>query len=125
MQSYVDAFTMDYASLVTLAALGLFFHIMIFLLFSKFILSQEPSTGRQLLCFCLLATLPLLGAVLVYRMLNLNWFRNEDGSKRSGAISIDFLELDAIFNPGSKQIIEERQREKMAIRQDGEKLDPP
>ena len=36
-----------------------------------------------------------------------------------------FLEIDAIFNPGSKHVVEEKQREKMEVRKEGELYDPP
>ena len=112
---------MDTVTILTIAILMLFIHLMIIVLFSKFIVGHEPANCRRVVYFALLMIAPFLGAWLVYKFLKLNWFRNEDGSKRSGAISIDFLELDAIFNPGSKQRIEERRREKQEARKEGEK----
>jgi len=113
----------DSANSLTLVALALFIHLMIILVFIKFIIGQEPSIHRRVAYTFLLVIVPFLGTVLVYKLLKLNWFRNEDGSKRSGAISIDFLELDAIFNPGSKQVLEERRREKKKAKKEGEKFD--
>ena len=40
-------------------------------------------------------------------------------------MSIGFLEIGAIFNPGSKHVVEEKQREKMEVRKEGELFDPP
>jgi len=69
--------------------------------------------------------IPLIGAVFIYRILNLNWFRNEDGSSHGGSVSMGLLEMDAIFNPGSRHIMEERQRAKMEVRKEGELYDRP
>ena len=113
---------MGTANNLTLIALVLFMHLAVVLVFSKFIVAQEPSNRSRFVYFVLVVAVPFLGACLVYRLLQLNWFRNEDGSKRAGAISIDFLELDAIFNPGSKQVLEERRREKKEVKQEGENL---
>jgi len=108
-------------NILTLLALACFLHVMIVLLFGKFILDNEPTLGLRTAYFCLVLLLPFLGAYLIYLRLDLQWFRNEDGSPRSGAISIDVLELDAVFNPGSKHIQEERQRVKVESRKAGEK----
>ena len=114
---------MNSANSLTLVALALFIHLMIILVFIKFIIGHEPSIQRRVAYMLLLLFIPFLGVVLVYKILNLNWLRNENGSKRSGAISIDFLELDAIFNPGSKQVLEERHREKKESKKEGEKFE--
>ena len=108
-------------NILTLLALSCFLHAMIVLLFGKFILDHEPVIAARAVYFCLLLLLPFLGAYLIYLQLDLQWFRNEDCSPRSGAISIDILELDAVFNPGSKHIQEERQRVKVESSKEGEK----
>lgn len=113
---------MHNTNILTSLALAAFLHLMTTALFSKFILVSEPSFLKRIVCFSLLLLIPFIGAVINYKILKLNWFRNEDGSKRSGSASIDFLELDAIFNPGSKPVLEERQREKMEAKKEGEKL---
>ena len=114
---------MDSTSSLTILALLLFVHTVVVVAFSKLIVGHEPSHYRRLVYFTLLLFIPFIGAGLIYKFLELNWFRNEDGSKRSGAVSIDFLEMDAIFNPGSKQIMEERQRVKTQVRKEGEDFD--
>lgn len=115
----------DNANSLTFVALALFIHLVIILVFIKFVIGREPSNQKRAAYVFLLAIVPFLGALLVYKFLNLNWFRNEDGSKRAGAISIDFLELDAIFNPGSKHVLEERQRGKKKQNQNGKKFGKP
>jgi hypothetical protein len=72
----------------------------------------------------LLWLLPFIGIIVVYKILDLGWFRKEYGDTSSSTISSGFLEMDAIFNPGSRHRIENRQEQKMEVRKEGELFNP-
>ncbi len=110
---------MSSANLLTIGIVLLFFHSILALLFSKLILDDEPLWGKRLPLLVSVWLLPVIGAVLVLRALQINWFRNDDGSGRTGGVAFSFLELDAIFNPGSRQVLQEQQRTKVEIRKQG------
>lgn len=110
---------MSSANLLTIGFVALFIHSIVALVFSKLIIYEEPQWNRRLVLFILLWLLPLVGAVFVFKALHLNWFRNEDGSNRTGGIAFSFLELDAVFNPGAKEVLEEQRRTKVETRKHG------
>ncbi len=97
----------------------LFIHSISSAVFSNAVLEVEPKARRRVVLLMLLWSLPVVGAALVYRLLDLHWFSSEEGSSRTGGVTFNFLEIDAIFNPGSKHVLEEQQREKMEIRKQG------
>jgi hypothetical protein len=94
-------------------------------MFSKIVLDEELLFAKRFKLFALTWLIPIVGVVVVYKTLELNWFRNEDGSKGGGMTTTSFLEMDAIFNPGSRHVLEEKQREKMQTRKDGEGYEKP
>lgn len=114
---------MSSADLLTIGIVLLFIHSILALLFSKLIIDEEPRWGKRLALLVSVWLLPIIGAVLVSRALELNWFKNDDGSSRTGGVAFSFLESDAIFNPGSKQVLQEQQRTKMETRKQGKDLD--
>ena len=112
--------SMDNTKFITLFLVITFIHVIANLVFSKLILDSEPTVTRRSYLLAVLWLIPFLGIVFIYKTLDLNWFSNEDGSARTGGVSISFLEMDAIFNPGSKHVVEEQQREKMEVKKEGE-----
>ena len=116
---------MKIANLATIAAFLLFIHVVIAVMFSKIILDEELLLARRFKLFALTWIIPIVGVVVVYKALELNWFRNEDGSKGGTMTSTSFLEIDAIFYPGSRHVLEEKQREKIETRKEGEDYEEP
>lgn len=114
---------MNNYNLITIFLSLLLIHVIASSVFSKTVLELEPQAGRRIRLLGLLWLLPVFGALLVYKLLELQWFSNEDDSNRTGGISFSFLELDSVFNPGSKHVLEEQQREKMEIKKQGKDLD--
>ena len=106
-------------SLITILLSLLLIHVIASSLFSKTVLEMEPQSGRRFQLLALLWLAPIIGAAIVYKILKLHWFSNEDGSRRTGGVSFNFLEIDAIFNPGSKHVLEEKQRVKTEAKKAG------
>jgi len=113
----------DSTKFITFFIVVIFIHVMVNVVFSKLILDWEPTSAKRIYMLATVWLIPVFGVFIIYKMLNLNWFRNEDGSKRTAGVAISFLEMDAIFNPGSKHVVEEQQREKMEVRKEGELTD--
>ena len=68
---------------------------------------------------------PFLGAVIVNKHLGLDWFKKKN-KKSDGeqGIATGLLEFDTIFNPGKKHVIEERQKEHIELKEDGQLFEP-
>ena len=116
---------MEDSETLTKIALAALFHIIANLVFTKMIFSREPSTSKSLFLVAVLWLIPILGILFVYKNLGLNWFGRKGTSSGISGASTSFLEMDAIFNPGSKAVIEEMQREKTEVRQEGEMYEEP
>ncbi|HOY23730.1 MAG TPA: hypothetical protein PK002_11280 [Cellvibrio sp.] len=62
--------------------------------------------------------IPVLGAVISYKAVKLDWFRK--GSSRSSASGSALLDFDSVFNPGARHVIEARQEVRIEQRKSGE-----
>ena len=70
--------------------------------------------------------IPFLGAIIAYKSLNLDWFkrRKKNATNEQSNMSGALLEIDSIFNPGQRHVIEQKQKEHMEQTEDvGEKYD--
>tara|TARA_B100000315_G_C14368702_1_gene491923 strand:+ start:434 stop:817 length:384 start_codon:yes stop_codon:yes gene_type:complete len=113
----------DSTKYITFFIVVIFIHVVVNVVFSKLILDWKPTGMKRIYMLATVWLIPVLGIFIIYKRLNLNWFSSEDGSKRTAGVSISFLEMDAIFNPGSKHVVEEQQREKTEVRKEGELVD--
>ena len=116
---------MDSSKFVTFSVLILVLLMGVNSLFTKVIIEWEPTFKRRALMLSLLWIVPFLGAAMIYKILDLGWFKKESGYKSSGAVSAGFLEIDAIFNPGSKHQMAATQETKLEIRKEGENYTKP
>jgi len=114
---------MDNTRYLTIGVPFLCVLVLINAVFTKIIFSWEPAPGKRFLLLLVLWLIPFLGALMVYRNFDLAWFTKEDDAGGSNAASTGFLEMDAIFNPGSKHVVEEIQRVKTEVRKEGEMFD--
>lgn len=96
-------------------------HLIVNLSLSKEIIDWMPLLGKKLLFMGLLWCIPFIGATVVYKHLNLDWLQpsKRNPADRSG-ISTGLLELGAIFNPGTKYVIEAQQKERVEVKKEGE-----
>jgi len=92
---------------------------------SEEVLLWEPSLGKRVLLMLILWFIPFLGAVIVNKHLGLDWFKKKN-KKSDGeqGIATGLLEFDTIFNPGKKHVIEERQKEHIELKEDGQLFEP-
>jgi hypothetical protein len=89
---------------------------------SKEILKWEPSLVKRISLVLIVWLIPIVGGVVAYKHLGLDWFKKRS-NKSNGAqnvISGAFLELDVMFNPGARYIIEARQKEHVELSEDGQ-----
>lgn len=102
-------------------AIVIMLHFIINLVLSKEIIDWVPSLNKKLLLAGLLWCIPFAGAIFVYTRLGLRWFRPSKKSSAGGSsVSTGLLEIDAIFNPGTKYVIEARQKERTERKKEGE-----
>ena len=94
-------------ALITLVLAYVFFNAIL----SKEILLWEPSLLKRILLILVVWLLPFLGAFIAYKSLNLTWFkdRKKSGSNAQSNISGALLEIDSIFNPGQKHVVEQKE----------------
>ena len=87
---------------------------------SKEILLWEPSKYKQLLLLLTVWLFPFVGAAMAYKHLNLEWFkdRKQKISSASTNLSAGLLEIDAIFNPGQRHVVEQKQKEHIELKED-------
>ena len=111
---------MDSSKLLTIGLLLGVFYVIVIAAFTKAIFQWEPIAGKRISLILLLWLLPFIGIIVVYRVLDLGWFRREHGHDSSSAIASGFLEMDAVFNPGSRHRVENSQEQKMEVRKEGE-----
>lgn len=116
---------MDNAKLATYLFLIFVLCLGVNLVFTKVVFDWEPTVGRRFFLLCLIWFLPVLGVAIVYKILDLGWFKRDAGYKSSGAVSAGLLEIDAIFNPGSKHQIEATEKTKLEVRKEGELYSGP
>jgi len=79
---------------------------------SKEIFLWEPLLGKRILLTVVVWLIPFLGAIIAYKILNLNWFKNrkKNVTNEQSNISGALLEVDSIFNPGQRHVIEQKQK---------------
>ena len=68
----------------------------------------------------LLWLVPLLGTVVIYRRLGLKWFKAKPGQGTGDVIGGGLVELDMMFNPGAKHLLDAKQPQQVEMQQDGE-----
>ena len=97
-------------------------HIFINAHISKEIHHWVPSIQKRLFLFLCVWFIPFVGIAITYKTLDLDWFKQKSKNSSSGQSSIGgaFLEVDAIFNPGQKHVIEAQQKEVIEKREDGD-----
>ena len=108
---------MENVPVILIPTLGLLMN----LIFSNIIFNWEIRSSRRVKLLFILWILPFLGALCVYRKLNLRWFKRKSGSKGSDAAAMGFLEMEVIFNPAVRHQIEARDAQKTEILQYVEK----
>jgi hypothetical protein len=113
---------MDNIKLLTVGSIIVLLHILVNVHISKEIHQWLPSFQKRLVLFFCVWFIPFLGVAITYKTLNLDWFKQKNKNSSSGQSSISgaFLEVDAIFNPGRKYVIEAQQKETIEKREDGE-----
>jgi len=116
---------MDSAKFLTIGILILVLLIVVNSVLTKIIIEWEPTFKKRALMLILLWVIPFLGAAMIYKQLDVGWFKKEPGYKSSSAVSAGFLEIDAIFNPGSKHQVEAMQETKLEVRKEGETYTKP
>ena len=92
---------------------------------SKEVLQWEPSLGKRTLLLLIIWCIPFLGAVFANKNLGLNQFKEKNKTSASEqGIASGLLELDAIFNPGTRHIIEAKKKEetRVELSEDGQLL---
>ena len=97
-------------------------HIFINSLLSKELYLWEPSLRKRILLILVVWLFPVLGAIIAYKSLDLDWFSStkKSSSNAQSNLSGGLLELDAIFNPGARHVIEQKQKEHMEQTEDVE-----
>ncbi|WP_196137200.1 hypothetical protein [Aliikangiella sp. G2MR2-5] len=99
---------------------------LLFLVFNatltKEILTWEPSPVKRTLLLLVVWLVPVVGAFFAYKYLDLSWFKKptKKSSGEQNVVSGALLEIDAIFNPGQRHVIEARQKEQMELSEDGQ-----
>lgn len=111
---------MDNPTFITIAVLLVIFHIIVNAVFSKLIFEREPGLRARVGKLALLWFIPIIGVVIVYRVLNLGWFAKEPGYRNSSSVAMGLVEMDAIFNPGSRHVAEVKQEIKKQVQKSGE-----
>jgi flagellar biosynthesis/type III secretory pathway M-ring protein FliF/YscJ len=95
------------------------FHFSISIVLTKELLMWEPNLSIRVFLILVVWLVPFIGALIVYKNLGLSWFK---GRKKSAVnaqsnMSGALLEIDSIFNPGQKHVIEQRQKEHIELRE--------
>jgi len=120
---------MDNTKLLTVGSVIVLLHILMNAHISKEIHQWVPSLQKRLVLFLCVWFIPFIGVAIAYKTLDLDWFKQKSKNSSSGQSSIGgaFLEVDAIFNPGQKHVIEAQQKEIIEKREDGDmyKKDKP
>ena len=113
---------MDDTKLLPLIAAIVLLHILFNAVLSKEIHQWVPSLQKRIILFICVWFIPIIGIAIAYKTLNLDWFKKKNKNSVSGQSSMGgaFLEVDAIFNPGQKHVIEEKQKEIIEKKEDGE-----
>jgi hypothetical protein len=113
---------MENTKLLAVGAIFFVFHILVNAHISKEIHQWVPSLQKRFALYICVWFIPLIGITVAYKTLNLNWFKQKNKSAISAQSSVSgaFLEVDAIFNPGKKYVVEAQQKEVIEKKEDGE-----
>jgi hypothetical protein len=111
---------MQSTKLITFLILIGIFNLLINVGFSKTLLEREPSLKKRAFLLAVLWLIPIVGVITVYKILDLGWFKNTEESADAGAVSAGLMEMDAIFNPGARHLIETKQEERVEVQKEGE-----
>jgi len=113
---------MDDIQLLYLGAVIVLPHIFINAHISKEIHHWVPSVQKRLVLFLYVWFIPFIGVAIAYKTLGLDWFKHNKKNVAAGESSISgaLLEVDAIFNPGQKHVIEAKQKAIIEKKEDGE-----
>lgn len=113
---------MDVTKLLPVIAAVVLLHILVNALLSKEILQWVPSIQKRIILFICVWFIPFIGIIIAYKALDLDWFRkkNKQSASGQGAIGGALLEVDAIFNPGQKHVVEAKQKEVIEKTEEGE-----
>ncbi|WP_448564502.1 hypothetical protein [Thalassotalea ganghwensis] len=100
-------------------------HLLINAHLSKEIYHWVPLLKQRLTLLLCLWLIPLIGIVFVYKYLDLAWFKPKSvrSSSEQQNVGSAFLEVDAIFNPGQKHVLEAQQKEIIEEKEDGSVYD--
>ena len=103
---------------VTIVSVYLFLNIKL----SKEIWNWEPSAIKRVLWVLFVWFMPFIGAFVVYKTLDLDWFmqRSKQSKDTTNVVSGALLEMDTIFNPGQKHVIEAKQKEHVEVTESGQ-----
>ena len=88
-----------------------------------------PKGIKRFLMLLAVWLLPMVGAVIAYKRLELDWFtaeKDKKSNKKTGGqtmVSGALLEADSIFNPGQRHVIEARQEEQVELSESGQMHD--
>jgi hypothetical protein len=101
-------------------------HILMSISLSKEIYDWVPTFGKRIALFICVWCAPVIGLIVVYRVLDLDWLGKKRGKTSSGQSSVGsvFLGLDSVFNPGSKHVVEAKQKETIEQAEEGDLYSP-
>lgn len=117
-----ELLVMDITKLFALGTLIVVLHILVNAHISREIYQWVPSLQKRLALILCVWFFPFIGVATAYKTLNLDWFKRKSKCSSSGESSMSgaFLEVDAIFNPGKKYMIEAQKKETIEKREDGD-----
>jgi hypothetical protein len=97
-------------------------HVLVNAHISKEIQQWVPSFKKRLVLLLCVWFFPFFGAAIAYKTLNLDWFKQKSKNASSGQSSMGgaFMEVDAMFNPGKKYMIEAQQQITIEKKEDGD-----
>ena len=89
---------------------------------SKEIWNWEPSVIKRVLLVLNVWLIPFIGGIVAYKYLDLDWLmkRSKQSKDTPNVISGALLEMDMIFNPGQKHVIEAKQKEHIEVNESGQ-----
>jgi len=113
---------MDNTKLLTIGTLIIVLHILVNAHISKEIHQWVPSLQKRLVLFLCVWFIPFIGIAVAYKTLGLKWFKKKNKITVSSQSSMSgaFLEVDAIFNPGKKYVVEAQKKEVIEKKEDGD-----
>jgi hypothetical protein len=113
---------MDVTKLLPVIAAVVLLHILLNALLSKEILQWVPSIQKRIILFICVWFIPFVGIIITYKSLDLDWLKKKSKKSASGQSSIGgaFLEVDSIFNPGQKHVVEAKQKEVIEKKEEGD-----